>query len=195
MHQIKILFEIYSLPFLRLFNINSNKGSCKATYKAPTKNCLLELVLVEKITRTDSSNINPNLGVGAQWDLVSVVIGAKALQQKWNEAQLNSGASENTIVEPSTTTYTAYIEKPVNDGLTYGGAVDYINYDSALVKTKGSTAKSYIGTQSDWQYTAYTVFKNKGYNLSPSIAMVLKNDGALDDKSYFKLGFGAQIFY
>jgi hypothetical protein len=25
--------------------------------------------------------------------------------------------------------------------------------------------------------------------------MVLKNDGALDDKSYFKLGFGAQIFY
>ena len=170
MHQIKILFEIYSLPFLRLFNINSNKGSCKATYKAPTKNCLLELVLVEKITRTDSNNINPNLGVGAQWDLVSVVIGAKALQQKWNEAQLNQGSSENTLVEPSTTTYTAYLEKPVNDGLTYGGAVDYINYDSALVKTKG-------------------------YNLSPSIAMVLKNDGALDDKSYFKLGFGAQIFY
>lgn len=154
---------------------------------------------VEMEKNTDINNASGgnsiNLGVGAQWDLVSVVIGAKALQQKWNEAQLNQGSSENTLVEPSTTTYTAYLEKPVNDGLSYGGAVDYINYDSALVKTKGSTTKSYIGTQSDWQYTAYTVFKNKGYNLSPSIAMVLKNDGALDDKSYFKLGFGAQIFY
>ncbi len=139
------------------------------------------------------------LTVGAQMDLVSAVIGGKISYQKWNEVVISSNFGEDNISEPATQIYNVFMERPVKDSLSVGGAIEYYNYDSANIKTKnkstGQIYKGDISGTSEWQYSVYSVIKNKGFNVIPSVAMVLKNDGDLDDKSYFKLGLGAQLFF